>query len=80
NETRSEFFASNPDVPVIELTYPVDEIEFFFNNRTYTKADSTISKLLSMSHLLPLTPSKQQSNRTPQRRNGISQINLLCTA
>ncbi|NEQ82630.1 MAG: PEP-CTERM sorting domain-containing protein [Moorea sp. SIO2I5] len=48
NETRSEFFASNPDVPVIELTYPVDEIEFFFNNRTYTKADSTIEPVWSI--------------------------------
>ncbi|NEO50282.1 MAG: PEP-CTERM sorting domain-containing protein [Moorea sp. SIO4A3] len=26
---------------MIEISYPVDEIEFFFNDRTYTKADST---------------------------------------
>ncbi|NEO96913.1 MAG: hypothetical protein F6K56_45210 [Moorea sp. SIO3G5] len=40
NETRSEFIVP-PGITVVELTYPVDEIEFFFNNRTYTKADST---------------------------------------
>ncbi|AOY82453.1 PEP-CTERM sorting domain-containing protein [Moorena producens JHB] len=40
NETRREFVFP-PGVTVVELTYPVDEIEFFFNNRTYTKADST---------------------------------------
>lgn len=40
NETRSEFIVP-PGITVVNLTYPVDEIEFFFNNRTYTKADST---------------------------------------
>ncbi|NEO41289.1 MAG: PEP-CTERM sorting domain-containing protein [Moorea sp. SIOASIH] len=41
NETRREFDYREPGITVVELTYPVDEIEFFFNNRTYTKADST---------------------------------------
>ncbi|NEQ08037.1 MAG: hypothetical protein F6K37_19420 [Moorea sp. SIO4E2] len=29
NETRRKFFASIPDFPVIEISYPVDKIEFF---------------------------------------------------
>ncbi|NEO69712.1 PEP-CTERM sorting domain-containing protein [Moorena sp. SIO3H5] len=47
NETISEFFANFPDVPVIKSTYPVDEIEFFFKNKTYTKVDSTIEPMWS---------------------------------
>ncbi|NEN98605.1 MAG: hypothetical protein F6K50_24770 [Moorea sp. SIO3I7] len=48
NETRREFDYREPDITVVELTYPVDEIEFFFNNRTYTKADSTRQPVLSL--------------------------------
>ncbi|NEO11883.1 MULTISPECIES: PEP-CTERM sorting domain-containing protein [unclassified Moorena] len=41
NEIRRELEPIVPGIPVIDRTYPIDEIEFFFNNRTYTEADST---------------------------------------